>query len=258
MSTDSTTVQPGGTPQILLTLPAYNEEENLRPLVSHAVQVFESAGLPYRILIVNDGSTDGTARVLAELTAEYGITVIDHEVNRGLGRAILTGLGAALEAAQGPDDVIVCMDADNTHSPSYIPSMSEKIWRENFDIVIASRYQPGSKEVGVPLFRLMLSRTARYVFQAILRLPGVRDYTCGFRAYRVGIIQQAVQRYGDGLIRREGFACTDELLVRLSHITTRITEIPFVLQYDQKRSRSKLPLFRTIWETLKLLRETRD
>jgi len=244
--------------QVILTLPAYNEADNLRPLIEHAVQVFADAGLNGRIVVVNDGSADSTAEVLQTLRDEYGIHVINHPENRGLGRAIITGLKGAVEGSTAPDDVIVCMDADNTHSPAYIPGMAKKVWEEGCDIVIASRYQPGSQEVGVPPFRLLLSRTARYVFQAILRLPGVRDYTCGFRAYRVKLISDALNKYGDGLIRREGFACTDELLVRLSHSTNRITEVPFVLRYDQKRSRSKLPLFKTIWETLKLLKETRD
>jgi dolichol-phosphate mannosyltransferase len=81
----------------------------------------------------------------------------------------------------------------------------------------------------------------------------VRDYTCGYRAYRVSLLQRAVEKYGDRIITREGFACTDEILVHLSTLTKRITEIPFVLRYDKKRSRSRLPLFRTIWETLKML-----
>ncbi len=245
-------------PQVILTLPAYNEAENLRPLIEHAVRVFRDHGLNGRIVVVNDGSSDATADVLAALHEEFGVQVITHPQNRGLGQAIMTGLRGATEVSTSPDDIIVCMDADNTHSPEYIPGMARKVWDEGYDIVIASRYQPGSKEMGVPPFRLLLSRTARYVFQAILRLPGVRDYTCGFRAYRGKLISEALERYGDGLIRREGFACTDELLVRLSHMTDRITEVPFVLRYDQKRSRSKLPLFKTIWETLKLLRETRD
>jgi len=257
--TETTISSPGSTErQVILTLPAYNEADNLRPLIENAVQVFKESGLNGRILVVNDGSADNTPDVLKALHDEYGVQVIHHPENRGLGRAIITGLTAAVEGSTSPDDIIVCMDADNTHSPTYIPGMAGNVWNEGYDIVIASRYQPGSHEIGVPPFRLLLSRTARYVFQTILRLPGVRDYTCGFRAYRVKLISDALGKYGDGLIRREGFACTDELLVRLSHSTRRITEVPFVLRYDQKRSRSKLPLFKTIWETLKLLKETRD
>lgn len=238
----------------------------MRPLIEHAGRVFQDSRLAARVIVVDDGSTDGTGAILEQLSAEFekhadaplSIAIITHPENRGLGRAIMTGLRAAAAAAESRDDIIVCMDADNTHSPAYIPQMAEKIWREGCDIVIASRYQPGSKEIGVPPFRLLLSRSARYVFQAILRLPGVHDYTCGYRAYRASLIADALAKHGDNLIQREGFACTDELLVRLSKMTTHITEIPFTLRYDQKRSRSKLPLFKTVWETLKLLKETRE
>lgn len=244
--------------QVILALPAYNEAENLRPLVEHALGVFAEAELKGHVIIVNDGSTDQTAAVAEKLArGRADIAVIHHPDNQGLGRAIMTGLKAAVERSTLPDDIIVCMDADNTHSPEYIPQMANKVWSDGYDIVIASRYQPGSQEIGVPPFRLLLSRGARFVFQAILRLPGVRDYTCGYRAYRAGLIKEALELHGDDLIQREGFACTDELLVRLSRQTDKVTEIPFILRYDQKQSRSKLPLFKTIWETLKLLKETR-
>ena len=131
--------------------------------------------------------------------------------------------------------------------------MAAKIWNDGADVVIASRYRKGSREVGVPLFRLMLSRGARLVFQMFLRLPNVRDYTCGYRAYRVELIRKAWDKYGEDIITRQGFACTDELLTKLSTISRKITEIPFVLRYDKKKNKSKLPLIRTIWETLKML-----
>ena len=67
------------------------------------------------------------------------------------------------------------------------------------------------------------------------------------------MVAAALAEFGDQLITRRGFACTDELLVKLAGITRRIGEVPFVLRYDRKRGASKLPLFRTIMETLKLL-----
>jgi dolichol-phosphate mannosyltransferase len=243
-------IQPG---KIVLTLPAYNEADNLRPLIEAATKTFHDGGFEFAILVVNDGSQDKTPEVLSELVESHGIHVINHPVNRGLGAAILTGINNALDYASGPQDIIVGMDADNTHNPNYIPEMTQKIWDQGFDVVIASRYQVGSEEVGVPWNRRLLSRGARLLFQLTLRLPDVRDYTCGYRAYRAEVLRQAVKKYGQELITRQGFACTDELLVKLSTLTKKMTEIPFVLRYDQKRSTSKLPLFKTIIETLKML-----
>ena len=241
-------------PRVILALPAYNEAENLPTLLRSARAMFVEAKLDHLILVVNDGSTDDTAAVVDSLAAE-GIPVerIDHPQNRGLGAAIRTSIHEALARTTNPDDIIVNMDADDTHDPAYIPGMVEKIWTENRDIVIASRFREGSREVGVPFGRRLLSRGARLLFRIFLRLPDVRDYTCGYRAYRASTLRAAVEKYGDRLITREGFACTDELLVHLSTVTRRVTEVPFVLRYDKKRGKSKLPLLKTVWETLKML-----
>lgn len=239
--------------KVILALPAYNEAENLPALLEQAQRVFASLGAPYQMLVVNDGSTDSTGQVLEDLAQRFPLQIVNHEQNQGLGTTIKTAINAALKLVDSPDDIIVNMDADNTHDPKYIPAMVAKIWDEGYDIVIASRFREGSKEVGVPPFRRLLSRGARMLFQIFLNLPEVRDYTCGYRAYRASMLQSAVAKYGDRLITRKGFACTDELLVHLSTVTKRVTEVPFVLRYDKKRGHSKLPLFRTIYETLKML-----
>ncbi|MBX7246730.1 MAG: glycosyltransferase family 2 protein [Candidatus Sumerlaeaceae bacterium] len=242
------------TQKIVLALPAYNESANLEPLIIAAEQVFATNNYPFDIVVVNDGSSDNTLDVLKHLAeSRPHLHIENHPQNRGLGAAIKTSIVAALALAPADDDIIVNMDADNTHDPKYIPSMADKIWKGGYDCVIASRYQAGSEEVGVPFFRLMLSRGARLLFQLFLRLPEVRDYTCGYRAYRASLLREAVSLHGDGLITRQGFACTDELLVRLSTISRKITEVPFVLRYDKKQGRSKLPLMKTVAETLKML-----
>lgn len=241
-------------PQIILTLPAYNEAENIEPLLLDAQQVLSGTGRPFRIIVVNDGSGDTTAEKVRSLQEEISqLELVEHPRNQGLGAAIRTSINEGLARSDSPEDILVSMDADNTHSPAYIPAMVDKIWGEGFDVVIASRFREGSRELGVPFFRLVLSRGARFLFQLFLRLPDVRDYTCGYRAYRAKLLKDAVGKYGSALITRQGFACTDELLVKLSTLTRKITEVPFVLRYDKKRNQSKLPLFRTIWETLKML-----
>lgn len=223
------------------------------PLVHDAHAVFAQMGVRHEIIVVNDGSTDATGQILADMEAVGLLRVVTYPHNRGLGGAIKSAVVAALESSICDDDIIINMDADNTHDPAYIPGMVAKIWNDGYDVVIASRFCTGSKEVGVPFFRLVLSRGARILFSIFLRLPEVRDYTCGYRAYRASVMRAATVRYGDGLITRQGFACTDELLLRVSTMTKRITEVPFVLRYDKKRSPSKLPLFKTIYETLRML-----
>ncbi len=170
-----------------------------------------------------------------------------------LGEAIKTGLRAALEESTSDADIIICMDADNTHPPENVPPMLDKI-AAGADIVIASRYQKGSEQHGVPFNRRMMSYGALVLFKMFLNLPNTWDYTCGFRAYRSSLVKRAFDEYGDQLITRNGFACTDQLLVNLACLgDVDIQEVPFILRYDLKEGESKLNLGVTIGETFGLL-----
>jgi len=242
-------------PQVILALPAYNEAGAIGDLLAVAAQAFETIrAYQPRIVVVDDGSADDTGDRVRAFQAPFPVEVVTHEQNRGLGGAIYTSLLAALARSTDPDDVIVNMDADNTHPPATIPAMLEAL-ENGVDVVIASRYRPGARQVGVPLNRRFLSFGARMVFTWRLRLPGVRDYTCGFRAYRARTILRALAIYSDDFITREGFACTDEILVNLARMEPRpvIAEVPFVLRYDRKQGESKLELVKTIRATLKML-----
>ena len=242
-------------PQVILALPAYNEAGAIGDLLDAAVAALgQLDGFTARVVVVDDGSADGTAGLVRAFRAPFPVEVVAHERNRGLGPAIITSLRAALERSTDPDDVIVNMDADNTHPPDTIPAMLERL-RHGADVVIASRYRRGSRQYGVPLKRRILSWGARWLFGWRLRLPGVRDYTCGFRAYHAKTIRRAFDTYGDRLITRAGFACTDEILVNLAHLDPRprIAEVPFILRYDRKQGASKLELLKTVRETLKML-----
>lgn len=249
---------------ICLALPAYNEAAVIGDLLDVAGGVL--AGRPERwsIVVVDDGSRDETAAVVeAQARENSHIRLVQHPENRGLGPAIITclqsGLAAAGEgAAARAEHLVVCMDADLTHPPETIPAMIDAA-NGGAELVIASRFQPGSRQVGVPLFRRFMSWGARILFDHYLDLPGVRDYTCGFRAFRGELIERGFERFGEaGLITRSGFACTDELLVHLAMIGADIREVPFELRYDRKVGESKMDIPLTIKETLKLLRAHRN
>lgn len=246
--------------RLIVALPAYNEEECLPPLLRSFGRLFRELGSDFRpiVIVVDDGSKDNTGQVTLEAAKTLPVRLVPHEKNKGLGEAIKTGLRAALEESTSDEDTIICMDADNTHPPRYVKGMLYEI-EGGADIVIASRYRRGSRQVGVPRNRQLMSYGARWLFWLFLGLPGVRDYTCGYRAYRAGLIREAFEHYGDDLITRNGFACTDQLLVNLACMAPlQIKEIPFILRYDRKRGASKLNLGVTITETLKLLLDGRN
>lgn len=225
---------------LYVLLPAYNEEDSLPPLVPKIDAAARGAGLEYRIIVGNDGSSDRTAEVIAEYAKTYPMDVVIHRINRGLGETSRDLFERAAELA-GPDDVIVRMDCDDTHEPEYIPAMIAKL-DEGFDVVIASRFQPGGGQLGVNAYRAFISRSANLFMKVFFPLSGVWDYSCGFRAYRAPIIRDAIDVFGNNFIQLKGlgFTGTLEKLVKLKLIGARFSEVPFILRYDQKQSASKM------------------
>ncbi len=236
---------------VIVTLPAYNEEETLPTLLDRIREAMEENLIEYRVIVVNDGSTDGTGEMVDRMRDTMPITRIDHEQNRGLGEAIRTGLLAAIEGAKDRD-IIVTMDSDNTHTPGLIARMVRGI-REGNDVVIASRFQPGAHVRGVPLHRRALSRSGSLLFRLAFPTPGVRDFTSGYRAYRAGVIRQAFDTYGGAFVAESGFSCMVDILLKLRRIEAIISEVPLVLRYDMKYGASKMLVLRTTIETLQLL-----
>ncbi len=234
---------------VWIILPAYNEAAGLPRLLDALEQT--DVGRGWQAVVVNDGSTDGTGAIARGHAGRMPLTVLDHPANRGLAAAVRTGLEHVCGVASA-DTVIVTMDADFTHQPAQIPEMVEAV-RGGADIVIASRYLAGARQAGVPPSRVALSAAVGWLLRLRFGLPGVRDYSCGFRAYRAGIVQRALAAYGPRLITSEGFVVMTELLVKFASLHPRIVEVPLDLRYDRKVGGSKMPTARTIAGYLRLI-----
>ena len=236
---------------IVLILPAYNEEEALPLLLERVQESMEENALDYRVWVVNDGSSDGTAACVDQMKSRMPVDRIDHEVNRGLGDAVRTGLLRAVSEC-GPRDIIVTMDSDNTHTPGLIAGMVRGI-REGNDIVIASRFREGARTMGVPFYRRVVSRGASWVFRLFFPTRGVRDFTSGYRAYRAEMLQRAFEIHGDDFVAESGFSCMVDILLKLRALDAIMTELPLILRYDYKYGISKMQVVSTIGDTLRLL-----
>jgi dolichol-phosphate mannosyltransferase len=140
-----------------------------------------------------------------------------------------------------PDDIIVRVEGDDTHEPEYVFSLLKKL-EEGYDVVNTSRFQPGGGQKGVDAYRAAISRAANSFMHFVFGIPGVRDYSCGYRAYRASVIQDAIRIFGNNFIqlRGMGFTSTLEMIVKLRLLGCRFAEVPFVLRYDQKQSSSKM------------------
>ena len=236
---------------IIVVLPAYNEEANIGSLLRRIFEALNDEQLGFSVIVVNDGSSDRTEQILEEMGRELPLIVDHHESNQGLGPTLRDGLRRAAEVA-GERDIIVTMDADESHTPGLMLRMVRMI-REGYDVVIASRYQPGSRIYGLSLRRRIVSRLASWLMRVVFPTPGVSDYTCGYRAYRAEALKQAYALYGDELVNQGGFQCMVDVLLKLRRLPLIFGEVPMVLRYDLKRGNSKMRIIHTAAGTLRLL-----
>ncbi len=234
-----------------IVLPAYNEEDALPQLIDALNEQFMDENKEFAILVVNDGSQDGTRKVAEDYSGKVPVRVYNNETNKGLAETLRIGLieGTKLAAKH---DIIITMDADNTH-PAGLALRMVRLIGEGNDVVIASRYRNGSYIRGLPLTRRFLSYAGSWLCRVLFPIRGVRDYTCGYRAYRVAALSNLISRYGKDFISEKGFASMVDILLRLRKEQLIFTEVPLILRYDLKPGRSKMNVSRTIKETLILL-----
>lgn len=236
---------------VVIALPAYNEEKSLPLLLARIQRGIRQIAVACRVLIVDDGSTDGTLAVAQSFAHDLPLHILRHATNEGLGHAIRDALLWAGRNCSDAD-VLVTLDADNSQPPEHIPEMLERL-KAGVDVVIASRYAPHARTLNVPLHRRLLSCLGNLAYRIRFPAKGVRDYTCGFRAYRVGILRRGFRQYGEDFVRSHGFECMAEILVKLRSLGATFAEVPFALDYGAKQGASKMRLCRAIFGNLRVL-----
>lgn len=226
--------------KIWVFLPAYNEADALPKLLPKIHTAMVSHNIDYHLVVVNDGSLDDTAAALERFKADLPLDVVTHAMNRGLGETERDGF-EFIAAHCDSEDYIVRVEGDDTHDPQYIFDMIDKLGT-GYDVVNTSRFQPGGGQLGVDGYRAFISRAANLFMKFLFGIPGTRDYSCGFRAYRARVIQDAIRIYGNNFIqlRGLGFTSTLETIVKLHMMGCRFAEVPFILHYEQKHGSSKM------------------
>jgi dolichol-phosphate mannosyltransferase len=237
--------------RIYLGLPAYNEEIALPRLLARIEGLADSSQLSITVVVYNDGSTDRTAAIASQWPQRVPLVLLDGKVNKGLGAGLRALIDYAI-ATGAADDVLVIMDCDDTHDPAQIPQMLVAMGN-GADLVIASRFQSGATVRGVPLLRRLTALGAVVLFKLIHPVRNVWDYTCGYRAYRIGLLKNAAARFPGGLVEEAGFACMVEVLLKLNASGARCAEVPLHLRYDLKPTASKMAVSSNMRRLLALL-----
>ncbi len=215
--------------RVTVVIPTYNEAENLPRIVPEVL----AQDPRIDVLVVDDGSPDGTGKLAEELALAHPgrVNVLHRSQKSGLGSAYREGFRIALDAGA---DVVIQMDADFSHSPETLPQFLSEI--EDCDVVLGSRYLQGITVVNWPIERILLSYFANVYARAISGLE-ISDTTGGFRAMR----SEMLHKIGFERIRADGYAFQIELNYRLWKNGARIREIP-IFFLDRVAGESKLSL----------------
>jgi dolichol-phosphate mannosyltransferase len=217
-------------PAAWLVLPTYNEAENLERIVRASLPELAKATADHRILVVDDGSPDGTGEIADRLAAELEpVEVLHRRAKEGLGRAYLAGFERALASGA---DLVLEMDADFSHDPKDLPRLIQA--SDEADLVLGSRYVSGGGVTDWGLFRRMLSRGGSWYARVMLGVP-VRDLTGGFKCFH--------RRTLEGIDYRDthadGYGFQIEITYRAIKAGFRVKEIPIVFR-DRTEGTSKM------------------
>jgi dolichyl-phosphate beta-glucosyltransferase len=203
--------------QLSIVIPCYNEEQRLPRTIEQIERYLEGKGLPYELILVDDGSTDGTRRIMdaaAERNRSVRLEALPH--NRGKGRALAEGVAAA----RGTE--ILVTDADLSTPIDELDKLRAELLKGS-GVAIASRALRGSRvEVSQPIYRVVMGKAFNLLVQAVL-LPGIWDTQCGFKLFRADIAHEVFAE-----LTTDGFGYDPEVLYRAKKRGVKITEVPVV------------------------------
>ncbi|XP_078688102.1 dolichol-phosphate mannosyltransferase subunit 1-like [Branchiostoma floridae x Branchiostoma belcheri] len=219
-----------GSDKYSVLLPTYNERDNLPLIVWLLVRAFQQSGHDYEIIVIDDGSPDGTLEVAQQLENIYGkdkIVLRPRAKKLGLGTAYIHGMKHAT------GNFVIIMDADLSHHPKFIPEFISKQQERDYDVVSGTRYTGSGGVYGWDLKRKLISRGANYLTQILLR-PGASDLTGSFRLYKKAVLEKLVESCVS-----KGYVFQMEMIVRARQLGFTIGEVPITF-VDRVYGESKL------------------
>jgi dolichol-phosphate mannosyltransferase len=217
-------------PGAWLILPTYNEAENIEPIVAAALEQLALTEREHTILIVDDGSPDGTGRLADGLAERHPeVRVLHRTQKQGLGRAYLAGFDVAL--AEGAE-LVLEMDSDFSHDPADLPRLIAAA--DSADLVLGSRYVPGGGVEDWGALRRLVSRGGSWYARTLLGVP-VRDLTGGFKVFN----RRVLERIDLAGVHADGYGFQIELTYRAVQAGFGVTEVPIRFR-ERREGQSKM------------------
>jgi dolichol-phosphate mannosyltransferase len=217
-------------PGAWLILPTYNEAENIEGLVRAALAQLETTGLEHTILVVDDGSPDGTGLIADRLAGELGpVRVLHRNRKDGLGRAYLAGFALALENGA---ELVLEMDSDFSHDPADLPRLIAAA--DAADLVLGSRYVPGGGVTSWGRLRRLVSRGGSAYARVLLGVP-VRDLTGGFKCFHRRVLEAIDLEH----VHADGYGFQIELTYKAVRAGFKVTEVPILFR-ERSVGKSKM------------------
>jgi dolichol-phosphate mannosyltransferase len=215
-----------------LILPTYNEAENIEAIVVAAGEALKASSSDgFHILVVDDGSPDGTGQIVDRMAAAHAWVEVLHRTEKnGIGPAYLAGFRYALDHGAG---YVLEMDSDFSHDPADLARLLAAV-RDGADLALGSRYVPGGGVTDWGLLRRFISEGGSTYARWILGLR-VRDLTGGFKCFR----REVLEEIHFDRVRSQGYAFQVELTYRAARAGFRIVEVPIVFK-DREQGQSKM------------------
>ncbi|HEV2724510.1 MAG TPA: polyprenol monophosphomannose synthase [Thermoleophilaceae bacterium] len=213
-----------------LVLPTYNEAENIEAIVRAALPQLESTGMSHRVLVVDDGSPDGTGQIADRLAADLErVEVLHRERKEGIGPAYLAGFSYALGAGA---ELLLEMDSDFSHDPADLPRLVYAA--AGADLVLGSRYVDGGGVTDWGIARRLISRGGSLYARVMLGVP-VNDLTGGFKCFR----REVLETLDLGSVGTDGYGFQIEMTYRTIRAGFRVLELPILFR-DRRVGASKM------------------
>ncbi|MCF0165056.1 MAG: polyprenol monophosphomannose synthase [Bacteroidales bacterium] len=213
----------------VVIIPTYNEKENIEKIIRKVFSLEDG----FHILVIDDGSPDGTASIVKGLIKEFpdSLFILERSGKQGLGTAYMTGFKWAIDNGY---DYVIEMDADFSHNPDDLPRLYKACSEEGADLSIGSRYCNGISVINWPIGRVIMSYYASAYVRTVLGMK-VYDTTAGFKCYR----RKVLETIDFSRIKMRGYGFQIEMKYNAYKLGFKIKEVPIIFE-DRKEGTSKM------------------